>query len=173
MSKLPIALLIPLVVAGCVRPPAPPPQPRPVPPPPRAAPPPAAPVANWADRAPAAGSWTYATEAGGSVAMFGPAGSAPLFTLRCDRNGSRIVASRIGNSAARMTLTSTTGARGYDAVPSGGQTLYVSAQIAARDPQLDSMAFSRGRILIGLDGAPDLIMPIWPEFTRVIEDCRG
>lgn len=72
-----------------------------------------------------------------------------------------------------MTLRSTNGAKAYDAVPTGGTPPYVTAEIAARDPQLDSMAFSRGRILIGLAGAPDLIMPIWPEFTRVVEDCRG
>ena len=72
-----------------------------------------------------------------------------------------------------MTLRSTNGAKAYDALPTSGPPSYVAAELTARDPQLDALAFSRGRILIGLDGAGDLILPIWPEFTRVVEDCRG
>ena len=72
-----------------------------------------------------------------------------------------------------MTLRSTNGAKSYDARPTGSQPPYVAAEVAASDPQLDAMAFSRGRILIALDGASDVILPIWPEFTRVVEDCRG
>ena len=167
-------VLAPLAAAACVQPRAPAPPPRPLPPPVvRPLPPPPVPVAEWNDRAPAPGNWTYAQDARGSIAMYGQAGSGALFILRCDKNGNRIFASRPGNVAARMTLRSTNGAKAYDAVPTGGQPPYVAAEVAARDPQLDSMAFSRGRILIGLDGAGDLIMPIWPEFTRVVEDCRG
>jgi hypothetical protein len=105
--------------------------------------------------------------------MFGVAGSNALFTLRCDRAAQRIYASRPGAVAGKMTLRSTTGARVYDALPTGAQPPYVAAALVPRDPQLDALAFSRGRILVGLEGADDLILPIWPEFTRVVEDCRG
>jgi hypothetical protein len=169
-------IFAPLATACCVQPPVTQP-PRPAPPvtqaPAPQTPPPAAPAVNWADRAPAQGTWTYTRDARGSLAMYGQAGSNALFTLRCDRNGNRIYASRAGASAARMTLRSTNGAKAYDALPTGGQPPYVAAEIPARDPHLDAMAFSRGRILIGLDGASDIILPIWPEFTRVVEDCRG
>ena len=87
--------------------------------------------------------------------MYGQAGSDALFTLRCDKNGNRIFASRAGTVASRMTLRSTNGANAYDALPTSGTPPYVAAEIAARDPQLDAMAFSRGRILIGLGGAGD------------------
>jgi hypothetical protein len=171
-----LTIFIPLATACCVQPPTPQP-PRPAPPvtqaPVSQTPPPAAPAANWADRTPAPGTWTYTRDARGSLAMYGQAGSNALFTLRCDRNGNRIYASRSGAMAARMTLRSTNGAKAYDALPTGGQPPYVAAEIPARDPQLDAMAFSRGRILIGLGGASDIILPIWPEFTRVVEDCRG
>jgi hypothetical protein len=167
-----LIILAPIMLAACVQPPAPVPQPRPVPPVVRPVPAPA-PVADWSMRPPASGVWTYAQDARGSIAMFGQTGSDALFTFRCDRTGNRIFASRPGNGSARMTLRSTNGAKAYDAMPTAGQPPYVAAEIAARDPQLDSMAFSRGRILIGLDGAGDLILPIWPEFTRVVEDCRG
>ena len=96
-----------------------------------------------------------------------------MFTIRCEATGARIFVSRAGSIAARMTLRSTNGAKAYDALPTSGTPPYVAAELAAQDPQLDAMAFSRGRILIGLDGAGDLILPIWPEFTRVVEDCPG
>jgi hypothetical protein len=174
MRLIRLSLLGPLAVVSCVQPPAPAPQPRPAPPVTRPAPaPPPAPAADWSQRAPAPGIWTYTKDGRGSIAMFGHAGSDALFVLRCDRNGNRIFASRSGSVAARMTLRSTNGAKAYDALPTNGQPPYVAAELAARDLQLDSLAFSRGRILIGLDGAGDLILPIWPEFTRVVEDCRG
>ena len=174
MRLIRLTLLAPVIVVACVQPPAQ--QPRPAPPPvtrPAPTPPPAAPIADWSQRAPAPGVWTYRADNRGSIAMFGQAGTDALFILRCDKNGSRIFASRPGTVAARMTLRSTNGAKAYDALPTGGSPPYVAAEIAARDPQLDALAFSRGRILIGLDGAGDLILPIWPEFTRVVEDCRG
>lgn len=173
MLSLRYLIVVPLALSGCVAPRAPAPQPPPLSPPPRPLPPPAPVAADWTVRTPAVGTWTYSQDARGSMARYGPPGGDALFTLRCDRASGRIVASRPGMTAARMTLGSTHGARAYDAQPMGGQPLQVAAQLAARDPQLDAMAFSRGRILIGLAGAPDLVLPIWPEFTRVVEDCRG
>ena len=173
MRAIRLFLLAPLAVGACVAPPAPPPPaPRPAPQP-LPQPAPAPPAVDWADRTPAPGLWTYAQDARGSIAMFGRAGSNALFTLRCDQQARRIYASRPGALAARITLRSTNGARAYDALPTGGQPPYVAAALAPTDPQLDAMAFSRGRILIGLDGADDLILPVWPEFARVVEDCRG
>lgn len=166
-------LLTPLAISACVAPPAPaPPAPRPAPQP-VPQPTPAPPATDWADRTPAPGLWTYTQDARGSIAMYGQSGGNALFTLRCDKAARRIYASRAGLAAGRMTLRSTNGARAYDSLPTGGTPPYVAATVAPTDPQLDAMAFSRGRILIGLDGADDLILPIWPEFTRVVEDCRG
>lgn len=169
-----LSILAPVALVACVQPRAPVPAPRPAPPVARPAlpAPPPAPV-DWADRTPAPGTWTYARDSRGSIARYGLAGAEAAFTIRCEATGARLFVARPGTMAARMTLQSTNGAKAYDALPTGGTPPYVTAEIAARDPQLDSMAFSRGRILIGLVGAPDLIMPIWPEFTRVVEDCRG
>ena len=168
-----LILSAPVAAIACVQPPTP--QPRSAPPivRPASTPPPVAPAASWSDRAPAAGVWTYSRDGRGSIARFGQAGGDALFTIRCEATGARIFVSRPGSVAARMTLRSTNGAKAYDALPTSGTPPYVAAEIAARDPQLDAMAFSRGRILISLGGAGDLILPIWPEFTRVVEDCRG
>ena len=172
MRLIRFSLLPALALASCVQPAVK--QPRPAPPVARPAPPPPpAPAANWADREPAPGVWTYVQDGRGSRAMFGEAGRDAAFVIRCERAGNRVFVSRAGSLGGRMTLRSTNGAKAYAATPTGGQPPYVAAEIAARDPQLDAMAFSRGRILIGLDGAGDLILPIWPEFTRVVEDCRG
>ena len=165
----------PVFLAACVAPSAPPPASpqRVMAPPPPAPVPVARPAVDWPDRTPAPGVWTYVQDARGSIARYGVPGMDARFTLRCDARQRRIYASRAGTAAARMTLRATTAAKAFDALPTGGTPPYVAASIAPGDPQLDAMAFSRGRILIGLDGADDLIMPIWPEFARVVEDCRG
>ena len=49
----------------------------------------------------------------------------------------------------------------------------VLARLATSDPLLEQMAFSRGRFLVTVEGGPSLVVPAWPEFARVIEDCRG
>jgi hypothetical protein len=52
----------------------------------------------------------------------------------------------------------------------------LATELAARDPLLDAMAFSRGRIAVTVGGvaggAEALVMPAWPEAARTIEDCR-
>jgi hypothetical protein len=168
-----LTIFAPLVVVACVPAPTPAPTPRPAPPVTQPAPTPPAAAANWSDRAPVPGVWTYTRDGRGSIARFGQAGADALFTIRCEASGARIFVSRPGSAPAKMTLRSTNGAKAYDALPTSSTPPYVAAEIAARDPQLDAMVFSRGRILIGLDSAGDLILPIWPEFTRVVEDCRG
>lgn len=49
----------------------------------------------------------------------------------------------------------------------------VFGQVPAADPVLDQMAFSRGRFLVTAEDGTSLVVPAWPEFARVVEDCRG
>ncbi|MDB5713336.1 MAG: hypothetical protein JWO15_733 [Sphingomonadales bacterium] len=165
--------LAPLMIAGCVGkpvapPPARPPVYRPAPPVPVAPP-----VADWESGVMSPGSWTYTKDARGGLALFGVAGTDATLSIRCDVTTRRIYISRPGAMAARMTLRATTGARAYDAKPTAGAVPYVAAELAPTDPQLDALAFSRGRFLVGLQGATDIVVPSWPEVARVIEDCRG
>jgi hypothetical protein len=44
--------------------------------------------------------------------------------------------------------------------------------LAATDPLLDAIAFSRGRFAVEAPGLPTLILPTWPEPARVVEECR-
>jgi hypothetical protein len=166
-------VLAPLVLAGCVSAPvAPPPRLpvyRPAPPPP----PPPAPAPNWENGVLTPGNWSYTKDVRGGLALYGFAGSNPSVSIRCETTSRRIYVSRPGSAAGQMTLRATTGARAYGAVPTAGAQPFVAAEIAPTDPQLDALAFSRGRFLVGLTGTPDIVVPSAPEVARVIEDCRG
>jgi len=135
---------------------APPPAPAPTP---RPAPPPLA--SDWRDWPLTSGEWRYATVASGSVAIFG----ADVATLTCARGGGvtlRLAAA--GASAATVRTSSVT--RALPLGPDGG------ARLAANDPLLDAIAFSRGRFVVETSAAPPLVVPVQAEIGRVIEDCR-
>jgi len=157
-------------LAGCAPRPAPPqpPAPAPVGPAPAPAPPPPAPPpADWRDAPLSAGDWTWSGEGAASRAMFG-AGGAPAFALRCDSPG-RVTLIRNGAAGSTITVRTSSNERRLTATARGGD---VVATLAASDPLLDQIAFSRGRILVETEGAPPLIVPAWPEPARVTEDCR-
>ena len=72
-----------------------------------------------------------------------------------------------------MTVRASSGLKSFAAHNSGGQPSYVASQLSPADTFLDKIAFSRGRFVIELAGHAELVIPIWPEFTRVVEDCRS
>jgi hypothetical protein len=158
-----------IALAACAsrseeRPPArtPAPAPRPVLVAPRV---PVAPDLPWPDAPLAPGDWSQ----DGSEARYGPAG-APSFAVRCTAPG-RIVLVRYGGStASAMTVRSTAATRTVPARPGAGG---IEAQLAASDPLLDAMLYSRGRYSVEVPGMDRLIVPSWPEPARVIEECRG
>jgi hypothetical protein len=163
------------LLAGCVAPRQAPPPPPPPPAPPPAPPPPAPPASSdWRDWPVTPGGWSYAAEPGGSAARFGPSG-APLFIARCDRATRAVTLSREDAAPAEAPLidiTTSSGRQNFRAQPLSGRRA-VAASIAARDPFLDKVAFSRGRFIVAVSGTVRLVIPSWPEFARVIEDCRG
>ena len=155
-----------LLAAACV------PRPEPEAPPPRVEPaprqaPPAPAARDWADRPLTAGNWAYASDATGTRASFGNG----QFALRCDRAGRRVLLVRQGSEGAgTMTVRTSYGARSLATAAQAG--VGVAASLAASDPLLDQIAFSRGRFSIDVAGSPQLMLPAWPETARVIEDCR-
>lgn len=74
--------------------------------------------------------------------------------------------------APLIDVTTSAGRQSFRAQPLSGRRS-VAATVAARDTFLDKMAFSRGRIVVAVSGTERLVMPSWPEFGRVVEDCRG
>ena len=146
------------LLAACATKPVPAPS---APPPVRQAPPAAAapsPVEtgaeDWRDRPLTPGDWSYDPAAG--EARYGD------FSLRCDSGRRQVTLSRAGASGPIRLRTT------Y-----GEHVLTSGAALAAADPRLDEIAFSRGRFLIETQGMASLVLPAWPEPARVVEDCRG
>jgi hypothetical protein len=150
------------LLAACgtrvVPPSAPPPAPAPAPSPtPAPTPTPVPSFSSWMDAPATPGDWSYAN----GVATFGQAGVARL-TLSCANGAVRIAYQ--GSSAERLTFRTETISRAVAA--SAGV-----ASLAARDPLLDAIAFSKGRFALEA-GNETLYVPAYPEISRVIEDCR-
>ena len=71
-----------------------------------------------------------------------------------------------------MSIQTSFGVRSLPLAAVGGAPAHAGAALAATDPWLDAMAFSRGRFTVGVAGLDLLVIPAWPELARVVEDCR-
>lgn len=173
-----IVLLPILALAACVsappkQPPAPPPA-RPVPPPP----PPPAPAlpADWQDWPFSAGDWSLRQDESGSAALFGAAGAPSDFAIRCVAATRTVQLARAGELTqgltGRMTIRATDATRSFPVTATGETPPTLAAQVPANDSHLDAIAFSRGKFLVSIPGLRDLVIPSWPEFAKVVEDCR-
>ena len=176
MARQGAIILLMVALASCVAAPKPAPQPA-APPPPPIALPAAAPQEDWRDVPLTPGDWTWrGQQRQSSIAQFGVTGQGAVFALRCDLQSGTVVFSRAGTLSAAsgaLTLTTSFGAFALAADNGSGQPAAITAQIAARDPRLDQLAFSRGRFLVNAPGQQRLVLPAWPEVARVIEDCRS
>jgi hypothetical protein len=160
-----------LLLAGCIPAaprPAAPVAPPPAPPPPVVAAP--TPAADWRDAPLTPGSWSYRRDNAATAAVFGNAGVA-AFILQCNRAARTITLSRAGTASGSMTVRTSNAVKSWPATPAADGRIAVT--LAAADPALDQIAFSRGRFTIADAGLPTLVLPSWAEPARVIEDCRG
>ncbi|MBB4155213.1 hypothetical protein GGQ80_003131 [Sphingomonas jinjuensis] len=163
-ATLPLIAL--LLVSGCVAPPKAPPAPRPVAVPPAptsvALPPPSN---DWRDWPALPGSWTYAPST--RAATFGVAGQPIAARIGC--KAGQVVLTLLGALPGALTVrtSSTTRAIALAASPAGE----IQARLAATDPLLDAIAFSRGRFVLE-QAARRWVLPAYAEVGRVIEDCR-
>ena len=153
----------------CCAPPPPAPAPAPPPPPPPAAPAPA--PTSWQDAPLTPGSWRY--QAGEALFYGGSNSGTAIFRIRCNTQRRTVMfipaPQTMPVAGGSVAITTTFAARTVAATasPEG-----VAAEIAAFDGFVDGVAYSRGRIMIGLPMGDRLILPAWPEIARVIEDCR-
>lgn len=131
------------------------------------------PAPDYGIAVPVPGSWRYTPIAGGSSAIFAANQAAPLLTLTCNRALRRVSISRPATGVAPFLYvwTSSTSRN----VPAGFNpaTRLITAELSAYDKLLDAMAFSRGRIVVGLSTGGALVAPMWPDIARVVEDCRS
>ena len=130
---------------------------------------------DWTDWPLAAGDWVYREDARGSLALFGPTGNDAVFMIRCDQMRSQLFLSRAGQtiaSGAQMTLRGSSGLKSYPAQNTGGSQSYAAIAVDPADFMMDRIIFSRGRFAVETTGLQPLAIPTWPEFHRVVEDCR-
>ena len=122
---------------------------------------------------PIAGNWNYAATADGSEAVFANATGQPQVILHCTRATRVVTISKPASGAAPfLSIWTSAQTRNLPASfnPATGR---VSAGLTSSDSLLDAIAFSRGRIGVGISGQPLLAVPAWGEAARVIEDCRA
>ncbi len=152
------------------------PMPAPTPAPTPAPAPVSQPSGDWTDWPLAQGNWVYRKDERGSIALFGAPNAEAVFMIRCDQGRNQLFLSREGtvaNSGAQMTLRASSGLQSYPARNSGGPLNYAAIALPVTDYMMDRIAFSRGRFAVQTTGLASLAIPIWPEFTRVVEDCRN
>jgi len=164
MRRLIVAL--PLLAAACTTAPAPVPQVAAPPPTPVVVPPKPVLPTDWRDRPYSPGAWHYADR----LASYGPAGASPLLTMQCDPARRLVVISVAGNVT---TLTIRTSYAQRDWPAQANQDGHSQVSFAPTDPQLDQIAFSRGRFSVSGPNLPEIDIPAWAEASRVIEDCRS
>lgn len=176
-----IPLLVACVgLAGCTSvvppapvppPPVPAPAPAPAPAPVIAPPPPAS--SDWRDWPASPGNWTWRREGQGTIALFGLRADQPELSLRCDRATRQIQIARRGETSGAVTIRTSTTARVLSGRPTPGAQPYMAVTLAANDPILDAMGYSRGRFIVEMPPLAPLVVPTWAEVQRVVEDCRG
>jgi hypothetical protein len=121
---------------------------------------------------PITGTWIYSSAQAGSEASFLNASALPQLTIRCTLATRRITIAKAASAAAPLiTLWTSTQTRSLP-VSFNPITQRLSADLAANDPLLDAIAFSRGRFGASVSGATALVVPAWAEPARVVEDCR-
>lgn len=177
-----------LTLTACIPPapePTPAPTPAPTPTPTAAAAPQAGrqaplpvsdPADDWHDRALTPGDWRYVQKQGETVAEYAadPLAPAPLLAIACNRAARQIsiTANNIALPADTLTIRTETMERTLPASSQIRGQARVVSELYARDPLLDAVVFSHGRFAVVIPRSPALVLPAWPEITRVVEDCR-
>jgi len=181
-TRVPVALIGVVLLAGCIppandAPPAPSPAPAPAPvvveqpsPAPQPAPSLAPAQSNWMDAPVTPGDWRWRRAGAESFAEFMSPGGQVLAQFNCTASREMVLAvANGGTSASGVTVRTETVERTLTADTREG---WLELRLPVRDALLDAMAFSRGRFALEVAGAGALYLPAYPEITRVVEDCR-
>jgi hypothetical protein len=117
----------------------------------------------------------YRKDNRGSLALFGETDRDAVFIIRCDKSRRQLILSRSGSvgDKATMLLRASAGLQSYSASNSGGSPQYAAISVSPGDLMMDRIAYSRGRFAVETSGLQSLAIPVWPEFSRVVEDCRA
>ncbi|RIA35454.1 hypothetical protein DFR49_4231 [Hephaestia caeni] len=122
----------------------------------------------------AAGHWRFQVSAKGDQAVFGDAGEASEFAMRCDAEARRMVFTRAasGGSGATMQIIAANGAATFYTEP--GPAGRTQASDPATDTFLtDVLATAKDRIGVRIGGGPTLAMPVDPVIRQTILRCAA
>ena len=131
-----------------------------------------APAVDYSIAAVTPGSWAYVPIPGGSEARFADSTATIRLTIRCTKATRRVMISPTSAAPASSMFVWTSSLTRNLPARFEAQAMRVSAELAANDPLLDALTFSRGRFAVSMPGMAALVVPAWPEAARAIEDCR-
>jgi hypothetical protein len=121
---------------------------------------------------PLSGQWVYSSSSQGSSAVFSDESSRPQLTIRCTRLSRQVTIAKPATAGSpTLNIWTATQVRSLPA-SFDAATQQLSVSLGAFDPSLDAIAYSRGRLGIGVAGAAPLVVPSWADVARVVEDCR-
>jgi hypothetical protein len=84
-----------------------------------------------------------------------------------------ISASGATGTPVPVSIRTTSGILAWSGAGNAADNQFVVITRPATDPGFNWIAYSRGRISVEARGTARLILPVWAEVSRVIEDCRG
>jgi hypothetical protein len=133
---------------------------------------PAQAAVDYTTAVPLGGNWIYAQTADGSETTFTNASAQQQLTVHCTRARRHVSIVKPATTAAPFILIWTSSQARSAPASFDAATNRLTADFGAYDPFLDAIAFSRGRAAFGVGSGPALVVPVWSEISRVIEDCR-
>ena len=120
----------------------------------------------------AQGAWRFQVSADGDQAVFGDAGEASEFAMRCDPETQRVIFTRAasGGSGATMQIVASNGAATFYTQPGA------NGRTRASDPATDTfltdvLAEAKGRIGVKVGDNPTFAMPVDPVIRQTILRC--
>jgi hypothetical protein len=120
----------------------------------------------------AQGTWRFQVSADGDQAVFGDAGEASEFAMRCDPETRRMIFTRAasGGSGATMQIVASNGAATFYTQPAA------NGRTRASDPATDTfltevLAEAKGRVGVKVGNNPTFAMPVDPVIRQTILRC--
>ncbi len=118
------------------------------------------------------GAWSYRAIPGGSEAAFLDTAGTRRLVVQCALASRQVSLSLTSTVPAQSLFIWSSTASRTIAARYEPATFQVIAPLAARDPLLDAIAFSRGRFAVSVPGSLAVVLSSQPEPARAIEDCR-
>ncbi|HEV2865400.1 MAG TPA: hypothetical protein VGX37_02715 [Allosphingosinicella sp.] len=124
----------------------------------------------------ALGDWRETLQDDQAALEFGPAGAAPLFSLRCDARRS-VFLQRHGTLAAgnlpMMLISVGSETRRLAVTNAGGSVPMLRASLAPSDTLIQTLAEASAPIVIRVGDAPPLAMPSGPAIGAFLTRCES